>query len=80
MHSRTPLHSFPFSRGTLLARLDRQAEDPSGTESVAGAAGTANAPIRWQDGGLTFGNGGWCYVVDEICTTVRLVRKRRGNA
>ena len=80
MPPKAPLHSFRYSRGTILARLDRLAEEASETDGMAEHADKADDPIRWENGRLTRSGGAWCYVVmDDSSQQLRIAVKRKGS-
>ncbi|MEI9904042.1 MAG: hypothetical protein WDN06_08680 [Asticcacaulis sp.] len=85
MMLKAPLHFFKLSRGQLLARLDRLAEEASENEGMAEHAAKAVDPIRWESGRLERSGGTWYYVAaDEtgpaLHVTPRITPRTTWNA
>ena len=81
MTFKAPLHFFRFSRGRLLAHLDRLAEEASENEGMAEHATKASDPIRWERGRLMRSGGAWYYVAaDEAGPPLHAARRTTWNA
>ena len=65
MSLKAPLHYFKFSRGQLMARLDRLAEEASESEGMAEHPLKAADPIRWDAGRLERSGGKYYYVAAD---------------